>query len=283
MIKIVSDTMSSLPADVCAQYGIHMVPPYVTFGDEVFLDQVQLKPDEFYRRLTSGVHHPVTSQSSVGDFEKVYRDTLNANPGATILSIHMTSALSGTYASAQGAARRITNGDVRVFDTGLLSLAEGLVVRRAAVMAQDGLPADRIMATVTEMKNRVVFYYVFDTLDYAYRSGRIGWAARFMGKRLDAKPVLTLKDGQMVPHSRAFSKVKAVEAIVALALAACQGRRGVELAVMHANAASEAEALAEYLKKELQPEVVLVNEVGPSVATNSGPGALGLAWYYPEG
>src|SRR6185436_12299907 len=107
MIKIVSDTMSSLPADVCAEYDIHLVPPYVQFGSEVFLDQVQLKPAEFYRRLTSSGETPVTSQSTVADFEKVYRDIFTKHPNATIISIHMTSALSGTYASAQGAARRI--------------------------------------------------------------------------------------------------------------------------------------------------------------------------------
>lgn len=273
--------MSSLPVEIRNQYGITCVPPYVAFGTDVFRDQVDLSHAEFYRRLTSSGAHPVTTQSTVADFEQVYREILEKTPGATILSIHMTSKLSGTYASAQGAARRIPNADIRVLDTGLLSLAEGLVVRRAALMASQGETPDRIMAAVSEMSRRVSFYYVFDTLDYAYRSGRIGWAARFMGRLLDAKPVLTLKDGQMVPHSRAFSKVKAVAAIMELAVEACRGGQGLEMAVMHANVESEAQALVEYLKQELQPDVILMNDVGPSVATNSGPGALGISWYFP--
>ena len=282
MIKIVTDTMSSLPREICDEYGIVSVPAYVTFGNDVLRDQVDLSHAEFYRRLTSSRTSPVTSQPTVADFEQVYRDILDKNPGATILSIHMTSKLSGTFSSAHEAARRFRDAAIRVYDTLLISLAEGLVVRRAAVMASRDEPPDRVMAAVSEMSQRVGFYYVFDTLEYAYRSGRIGWAARFMGRLLDAKPVLTLSGGQMIPHSREFSKEKAVATIRELVVEACRGKHGLELGIMHASAEPDARAMAEELKQQLQPELILINDVGPSVATNSGPGALGVSWYYPE-
>lgn len=281
MIKVATDSVANLPADVVQAFGIAVIPTYVSFGREMLRDGVDITPTEFYQRLAASAQLPSTAQPSVDDFEQFYRRLLEENLGATILSLHISRLLSGTIASAEQAAARLSQADIRIFDTYCLSLGQGLMVREAAAMAEAGAGAEAILQRLEAMREGMQFYAVMDTLDYMAKGGRIGRAARLLGTLLDMKPMITIRNGAVDAHSRQRSRARALEALRALPLEAAQGKSGLHLAVMHAACEEEARALAEDLRTRLRPQVFLFGEIGPAMGTYTGPGTIAVAWYAP--
>ena len=281
MIRIVSDTNCSLPQEVVDEYDITLVPLYALFGHEVFRDRYDITNEEFYRRMVTAKRLPTTSQPSVGDFEKVYREVLAENPGATILSIHLSAELSGTLDSARQAAALLPDTDIRTFDTRTVSLAQGFFVREAARMAREGASADEIMKHLEGMLERVEIYFVLDTLDYLAKGGRIGRAAHMVGTLLDLKPILTIRDGVIEAYSRQRTHRRAITALRELALKGVAGHERVHLGVVHAVAPKTAQTLADELCEKIQPEVFMMSEIGPGLGVHAGPGAVGVMWYLP--
>lgn len=281
MIKVATDSVANLPADVVQAFGIAVIPTYVSFGAETLRDGVDIGPAEFYRRLVASPQLPVTTQPSVDDFEQFYRRLLAQHPGATIISIHLSHLFSGILASAQQAAARLSGADIRVFDSYSVSLGQGLMVREAAAMAEAGADADAILRRLEAMRAGMQFYAVMDTLDYMAKGGRIGRAARLLGTLLDMKPIITIKNGAVDAYSRERSRARALEALRNLPLEAARGKSGLHLAVMHAACEEEARALAEDLRTALKPKVFLLGEMGPALGVYTGPGAIAVAWWAP--
>jgi DegV family protein with EDD domain len=281
MIRIVSDTNSSMPQDVMDEYGIPLVPMYHMFGQETFRDRYDMTNDDFYRRLVRAKQLPTTSQPAVGDFEKVYREILEETPGATIISIHLSAELSGTVKSAQQAASLIEGADIRHVDTRTASLPQTFMVREAAEMARSGASADDIIAHLEAMRDQVDVYFVLDTLDYLAKGGRIGRAAHLVGSVLNVKPILTIRDGVASPFSRQRTRARAVAEVKELAVETLKGKNGVYLGVTHTVCLGEAEQLADKLRNAIDPSVFMLSEIGPGLGVHLGPNALAVAWYLP--
>lgn len=283
MIRIVTDTMSDIPQEVVNKYNIALIPAYVNFPDESFRDRFDLTSSEFYKRLVAADVLPTTGQPSVRDFEVLYRRLLAETPEATILSVHLSAALSGTIESGRQAANMLPEADIQIFDTRSLSLGEGLMVREAAHMAHEDAPLEAILKRLTDMRDNIQIYYTLDTLDYLVKGGRIGRAARLMGTLLDMKPILTLDKGAIEAHSRTRTRERAIGTLRDLALDAGRGKRGIHIGVMHSTCEEDARRLADELRAELEPDVLLITEIGPSIGTHVGPGTLGACWYIPSG
>ncbi len=178
MIKIATDSVANLPADVVQTFGIAVIPTYVSFGGETLRDGVDITPAQFYQRLAASAQLPVTTQPSVDDFEQFYRRLLEENPGATILSLHLSRLFSGIIASAEQAAARLPQADIRIFDTRSVSLGQGLMAREAAAMAEAGASIETILQRLEAMRDGMQFYAAMDTLDYLAKGGRILAALR---------------------------------------------------------------------------------------------------------
>lgn len=285
MIRIVTDASVNLPAEIVEAFGIVLVPAYIIFGAEQFREGADISTAEVIARLENGAAFPTTSQPTPADFERVYAALLADDPGATILSLHLTGAGSGIVDSAQQAAAAIREAHpgaaVHVFDTRAFSITQALMVREAALMARAGAAVDAILTRLGEMRDCAKTYFVLDTLDYVYHGGRIGRAAHLVGSLLNIKPVLTVRDGVLEAYSRFRTFSQAVSALRDLALRAGEGARGLQLAVGYVVHDSQARALAEELASRLNPDVLLVTEVGPALGVHTGPGALGIAWYAP--
>jgi len=281
LIKIVTDANTNLPREIVDEYGITMVPAYVIFGQEALREYFELDSAGFFARLSENHALPTTSQPSIGDFQIVYRRILEEFPGATILSIHITSLGSGTFSSAQQAAKLLTEADIRLFDTRSFSLSQGLMVYEAARMARQGASPDDILARLADMRDRMQTYFVLDTLEYVYKGGRVGVATHMLGTLLDIKPVLTIRDGAIVPHSRHRTRTRAFAALRDMALEGGRGKRALRVSVMYALHDQYARELAEELKAALDIETLIVGDVGPALSVYTGPGALGVAWYAP--
>ena len=273
MVRIVTDSTADLTREQQQAAGITVVPLNVHFGDQVFRDHVDLTADEFFRRLKASAQLPRTSQPAVGVFEEAYR-TLQQS-GDEIVSVHLSSKVSGTYNSALMAAKGVDERAIEVVDSLSTSMALGFMALEGAKLAKAGKDratiAERLRALVP--KARVIC--VVDTLTYLERGGRIGHARALLGSLLNVKPILQLKDGEVVPIGRARGRPQALSRLVELL-----ERDGhvSQLAIMHGAAQTDAEQLRERVASSYPGMDIQLTEIGAVLGTHTGPGVIGFTY-----
>ena len=273
MVRIVTDSTADLTEEQQQAAGITVVPLNVHFGDQVFRDHVDLTADEFFRRLKASPQLPRTSQPSVGVFEEAFRKLREG--GDEIVSVHLSSKVSGTYNSALMAAQSVDQDRIEVVDSLSTSMALGFMALEGAKLARAGkdrkVIAERLRALVP--KARVIC--VVDTLTYLERGGRIGKARALLGSLLNVKPILQLKDGEVVPLGRARGRPQGLSRLVELL-----GRDGhvSQLAIMHGAALADAEQLRERVAASYPGLDILLTEIGAVLGTHTGPGVIGFTY-----
>lgn len=273
-IQVVTDSGADLGPELRRREGLHVVPLTITFGEQEFRDGVDLTPEAFYERLSraEGASLPRTTQPSPADFEAVYRALVAQ--GSPVLSIHLSSRLSGTYQSAVLAAREV-GGEVYVVDSRSASFGIGLMVLEALRLAEAGMAAPAIRDRIEELRRQTEIFFSVDTLEFLQRNGRIGRAQAFVGGLLNVKPILRLVDGVVHPVERVRTRARAFERLVSHGVEAAGGRP-VRVGVLHGNAPEAAGQLAEALKGRLQVEELYVAPLGATIGTHAGPGTLGF-------
>ncbi len=269
-IRIVTDSTADLPAEVAASLGITVVPLYVHFGDEQLRDGVDISSEEFFERLQRESRTPTTSQPPAGAFRDVYRNL--AADGSEIVSIHVSSKLSGTFASAQQGAAGLEGTEVRVVDSGTASMALGMAAIAAVEAAGRGASIDGVVAAAEDLLGRSHMLVIFDTLKYLRRGGRIGRGMELIGTLARLKPIATVRDGEVAAAGRVRTKNKAIEEVL---------RRFAELrpleraGVVYATTPDECDYVAERLRG-LAPEIPITqSRIGPVLGVHAGPGVLG--------
>jgi len=277
VIKIVTDSGSGISPELARQYGISVIPLYVHFGNETFREGVDIQLPEFLARLKTAPQLPTTSQPSAGDFLQLY-EPLVAN-GSEVISIHLSSKLSGTVASACTAREMLPGARIHVVDTLSISATQAMMALHAARMAAAGESADAILARLDEFIAGSHIYFVVDTLEYLQKGGRIGKAAALLGTALQMKPLLMLCEGVVEAKERIRTKSKAVGRMHELVMQETSGRICRCLGILHAAAPDEARQLEADLLTRVKPDETMITEVGPVIATHTGPGVVGVAFY----
>lgn len=275
-VRIVTDSTSDIPEQLRQQYGIEMVPLKVHFGTETYYDAVTIQPGEFYDKLASSAKLPTTSQPSPADFLELYKRVGGAD-GADIVSIHLSSAMSGTYQSAV-LAKSMLEGDVRVevVDSKSASFGIGLLVLEAAKAAEQGKSASEIVAHIESIRQQMRIYFLVGTLDYLQKGGRIGKAAALFGSLLNIKPILTIdSEGEVSSVDKVRGVKKAMSRIVDM-LKADFGDRRLQLTVAQASAREAADEFAELLRGSFDISDLSFTEVGPVIGTHAGPGTIAV-------
>lgn len=277
-VALVIDSTAYLPQPLVEQYNITVVPLYVNFGqEESYRDGVDITPDEFYKRLPTARVMPSTSQPSRGDFAKVYQRL--AREGATeIVSVHISSILSGTVSSALMARDDVPEMPVHVVDSYSTSMGLGYLALEAARALAEGQPAAEVVRRLEAQRERIRILFVVDTLEFLHRGGRIGGAAAFLGSMLSLKPLLTLRGGRIEPLERVRSKRRAVDRMLELILEEFAGRP-VRIGVIHASAPQEAQSILADLQSRLDCRESILAEVSPVIGTHTGPGTVGVIAY----
>ena len=273
-VKIVTDSTADLPQDLAESLGISIIPLNVHFGIEVFKDGIDIKPDEFYKRLTSVSQLPTTSQPNVGEFLSLYNDLAKSNQ--EIVSIHISDKLSGTLNSARQAKDQY-EGSARIetIDSKHGSMGLGLIAVHASKVSKNGGSVDDVVEEINKSIDSVKFFALLDTLEYLQKGGRIGKARAFMGNLLKLKPILSTKDGEVFPFERARSRTKGVDRIFSLVE---EGLPLSDLAVFYSTTKSEAEDLVARLNPFLPSGEIIMSQIGPVVGTHTGPGVIGVAF-----
>jgi DegV family protein with EDD domain len=273
-IAIVTDSTSDIPASEATRLGITVVPLNVHFGDEVLLDGVTVKGDEFYRRLQAGGAFPKTSQPSAGAFADAYRGVI-AGGAEAILSIHISSKVSGTCNSANQAKAELGgNVPIEVIDTLQASMGLGLIAMEVARAAAAGLTASDAASLARQLMGSTRFFGMVETLEYLQRGGRIGRAQMLLGSLLKVHPILTMQDGVAHPLERPRTRTRALDRMRAIAEGAIPLRA---LSVLYSTQRQDGEALASQLKAAAPAQGITVAQFGPVLGTYLGPGAVGVA------
>jgi len=269
-VKIVTDSSADLPDQLVKELGIAVVPLYVRFGEEVYRDRVSISEDEFYERLIHDPVHPTTVQPGPQDFVEVYQKESAGADG--IVSIHISSKLSGTCNSAM-MGKDMMGGEcpIEVIDTLAVTMGLGLIVIAAAEMAKAGESMDKIVAEVKKAIPQIHLLALFDTLKYLLLGGRIGKAKALLGSILNVKPILTLKDGEVVPAIQARSRAKGMDKLFDFVKDAADIQ---DLAVVYSTTPDEAQALAERLGSVYGQKKIRIARMGPVLGVHMGPGML---------
>ncbi len=275
-IAVVTDSAACLPEELLQQYGIHVVPFGLIWGDEVLRDGIDITPEVFYHRLRTSEELPTTSQPSLGDFLRVYQPLAGKVDG--IVSIHIPQALSGTVSGAQAAARLLGEMPVRVVDSGTAVMAQGFVVLAAARAAAAGAGLDEVVRAAEEMVPRVHLLAALDRLDYLARSGRVPGVVALVGSALHIAPVFTIQQGHVTVVARARSKRRALKSMLDR-MAELTRRRPTHAAVFHADVPDEAESLRAQVADRFNCMELYVTEFTPVMGSHTGPGVLGVAFY----
>ena len=272
-IKIVTDSTADLPVELAEKLGITVVPEYLRFGDEVFKDRVDIDEDEFYRRLMHDPIHPSTSQPSPQDFAGVYREVAKEADG--IVSIHLTGKLSGTYASAvSGKEAAQVKCPIEIIDSQVVTMGLGELVIAANDMAKAGKSIPDIVTAVNKMIPTIHILGLLDTLKYLALGGRIGKVQALLGSMLKVKPMLSVKDGVLVPSGRVRSRAKGIDILYEYAKNAGEIQ---DLAVIHNTTPDEAQTLIKRLGSLYPEEKIRLARLGPALGVHTGPGILFIA------
>lgn len=274
VVKIVTDSGADLPAELVQELGITVVPLYLRFGEEIFRDQVDINADEFYQRLLHDPVHPSTTQPTPQDFVNVYQKLSKEADG--IVSIHISSKLSGTLNSATQAKGLIEKGcPIELVDSESVSMGLGLMSIAAATAAKAGGDLKKVLAEATQAVPNIRLLALLDTLKYLLLGGRIGRAKHLVGSILNVKPMLTLQNGEVVAAGQARTRSKGIDKLIDFASNAANIE---DLAVVYNTTPDEAQSLAERIGSVFPREKIRIARIGPMLGVHFGPGALVVAF-----
>jgi len=280
MLHIVTDGAADLPPAWEKEFGIQVIPINIHFGEKTYLQFVDLGFDDFYKMVEETRTIPKTSQPSPHQFMEFYRKI--AQKGDTILSIHVTSKLSGTYASAVAAAKELKDTfNIIPFDSAGGSLGIGFMCRVARQMERAGKKVEEIVRHLESIRDRVQIILTLDTLDYARMSGRVGTLSAALASILNVKPIAVLKDGVVNMVEKVRTRKTSLERVVEMAKGA-YGNRPVRLGILHARDPKAGQSLLEEAKKRLNAVETVMVDLSISLAVNFGPGTVGLVLYPAE-
>ncbi|MEZ0397371.1 MAG: DegV family protein [Anaerolineales bacterium] len=280
MFHIVTDGAADMPPEWHEQYEIQIVPINIHFGEQTYLQGVDLSNEAFYRLVDENGQIPKTSQPAPFRFKELYERI--ARTGDTILSIHVTSRLSGTFDSAVAAARELA-GKLHIipFDSGAGSAALGMMCREARRLARAGASLEKILERLEFIRQNVSIVLTLENLHYARLSGRVGALQAALASLLNVKPIIVLREGLLEMADKVRTRSRAIERLLDL-LHQRFGRQPLQMAAVHARDPQAAAALAARAAKLFNIRELILTELSVAVAANLGPGTVGLV-AYPAG
>ncbi|MGG0156341.1 DegV family protein [Bacillus velezensis] len=278
-IAVVTDSTAYIPKEMREEHHIHMIPLQVVFGEKTFREETELDWRSFYKEVKNHDELPTTSQPSFGELIALYEEL--GKTYDAVISIHLSSGISGTYNSAASANTMVDHIKVYPFDSEISCLAQGFYALKAAQLIKDGVDSpEEIIKELEEMKKTVRAYFMVDNLSHLQRGGRLSSAQAFIGGLLKVKPILHFDNKVIVPFEKIRTRKKAISRIFELFGEDASKGIPMRAAVIHANREEEAADIIQELSGKY-PHVEFYNSYfGAVIGTHLGEGAIGIGWCF---
>ena len=276
-VAIVTDSTTAIPDDIAREHNLTIIPLSVNWDGKSYLDGIEITVEEFYERLSESSTLPTTSQPPVEMFAKAYENLLNQ--GYDILTIVLSSKLSGTWLSATQAAADFPKNRITVLDSLQASMPLTLVALQTAEAALRGATLLECTNLAKDLCQRVRTLFIVNTLEFLHKGGRIGSAAHLIGTALQMKPILQIKDGLVASFNKVRTFRKASERVLEVAEAELGKQGTIEyLGIVTANAPQVAEDFLREAHARFRVRKELVGLISPVIGTHVGPGAVGFVY-----
>ncbi|AOT72408.1 DegV family protein [Geosporobacter ferrireducens] len=274
MIRIITDSVSDIPVELCEELNIKVMPLVVHIGEQYYKDGIDLTPEDFFQLMAENENLPTTSQVSPGEFLKAF-DELTSS-GDTVIAILMSSALSGTYNSALTAKEMLKNRDIEVIDSKGVTLGYGLLVIEAARMAKEGHPKEDIVKRIQYMIGKMEYKFIVDTLDNLYKGGRLSAVGAIVGKILNIKPILKMEEGKLILEDKVRGRRRAIKWVIDWIQNNDIDIRNQTIGINHSNDEEYALELIGEIEEHFAPKEIILSQTGCVVGTHAGPGAVAI-------
>ncbi|MCB8816878.1 DegV family protein [Desulfosporosinus shakirovi] len=273
-IALVTDSTADLTEEVKKDFEIHVIPLKVRFGEQEYSDG-ELTSEDFYRRLMEDKILPKTSQPTPEEFSCLYSKLLEEYQ--EVISVHISSALSGTFNAAYLAKEKFKER-IHLVDSKTISLGAGLMVMEVARNIKEGQDTEWILENLKKARKNIETLFTLNTLEYLQKGGRIGRVQGFMGSLLNIKPIIRVgDDGVYQTYGKAHSQKKALDSVIQAYQDVTKGRKPIRLVVAHGAAHKAGTYLKEALEYAFQLQTTVFTQVGPVIGVHTGPGTVGAA------
>jgi DegV family protein with EDD domain len=269
-VQVVTDSTSDLPPDLVEEFGITIVPIYLRFGNITYRDGIDISNHEFYSMLSTSPIHPATSQPNPEDFISVYRDCCEKSAG--IISIHISSRISGTFNSAMIARKTFSNSrPIEVIDSKYNSAGLGLVVLAAARLAKAGASLNEVVNEARKAISEIRMFGMFETMIYLARSGRVSKTIASASQFLHVMPLLTFHDGEILRAGLVRSVTQGIDRISSYFT---KNAPFSEIFIVHSESPNHAGVLKNRLSSLISKERIAIMKLGTALGVHGGPGVL---------
>lgn len=276
-LKIICDSLSDIPKELIEKYDIEVVPLTVILDEKEYKDGIDISNDDFYRILREENAYPKTSQATYAQFKEVFDKYVNE--GRKILYIAGSSAATGTYQSAI-MAKNDTEGEIYTYDSQTLTYLVGMLVIKAAQLAQEGKEIEEILSEIDELRKKTYVLFSVDTLEYLQKGGRISSTKAAIGNILNIKPILDIKNGLVAPVCQVRGKKNVISKMIDLMKESCGTDFSEQtIYIAYSDDFKEKDRLTEAVKKEFNPKDIIYFQIGTVIGSHAGPGLTGIVCF----
>lgn len=273
---VVTDSTAYIPKELREKLDIYMIPLSVIFGNEAYQEELELGATEFYEEVKQRGELPTTSQPPIGQFVELFEKL--SKEYDTVVSIHLSSGISGTYQGAVTAGTMVDGIQVYPFDSEISCMVQGFYVMEAAEWASAGRSPEDILARLEEMRKTIKAYFMVDDLNHLQRGGRLSSAQALIGGLLQVKPLLHFDEKKIVPFEKIRTRKRAMKRIVDLLEEDVKGGDPYQAVIIHANREEEAIVWKSQLEEQFPNVEFMLSYFGAVIGTHLGEGAMGMGW-----
>ena len=273
---IVTDSTAYLTLEERKTYNIHMIPLSVNIEGTFYDEEIDITASEFYDRVRGAKEFPKTTQPSVGKFVELF-ETIGKEYDE-IVTIHLSSGISGTFQGAVQASGMVEGTNIYAFDSEVAAYLQGLYVKEAAKLALEGASGEQIMAHLNDLKDTMDDYIIVDDLQHLQRGGRLSAAAALLGGLLQVKPILTFENKVIVPFEKIRTRKKAIRRVEEQLASAVEKHGALQAVIIHANCEDEAREWMSSLAAAYPTVDFTLSYFGPVIGTHLGEGAIAMGW-----
>lgn len=275
---IVTDSTAYIPRSLREQLHIEICPLNVIFGSESYQEELEMAADDFYEKVRHAPELPKTSQPAIGLFEAIFKQLAQQGYDA-VISIHLSSGISGTYQASVTAGGMVDGINVYSFDSEISCMPQGFYAIETAQMALQGKEPKEILERLHEMKKSMRAYFMVDDLAHLQRGGRLNGAQALIGSLLQVKPILHFENTKIVPFEKIRTHKKAIKRILELFDEDAKTGVPIKATLIHANRLEIVEDLKNQILENYSNVELDISYFGAVVGTHLGEGAIGLGWY----